>query len=58
MVSDGHLMRYQKATFKTTHGKLFELWRKYEEEGLQTHMLLRHASYLAGFDPAEDGDQE
>ena len=58
MVSDGHLTRYQKASYKSTHGKLRELWRRYEEEELPTTMLLRHVSYMAGFDPAEERERE
>lgn len=62
LVSENLVTRNQRLKYKRIHGRLFDLWDKYEDEDeYTTSKLLREASRLAGLGPiptmSEDGTE-
>jgi len=56
LVSEQSLTRYQRATYRKIHTRLFKLCEQYEDNvpGMTTSKLLREASYIVGFAPVPE----
>ena len=56
LVSEQSLTRYQRATYRKIHTRLFKLCEEYEDNapGMTTNKLLREASYTVGFTPVPE----
>ncbi|KAH3724128.1 hypothetical protein DPMN_049938 [Dreissena polymorpha] len=52
LVSEHALTRVNRNIFKEVHGRLFEIWEKYEDEDMTTTQLLRACSYIIGLGPS------
>ena len=48
LVSENLLTKVHREKYKKIHGKLHELWDKYDDGDLSTSSLLRAASQIAG----------
>ena len=48
LVKDGKLVRYQRNNYKSQQGRIFKLWKKYEQHEITTQHLLKACSRLAG----------
>ncbi|XP_052761819.1 uncharacterized protein LOC128204443 [Mya arenaria] len=51
LLSEQSLTRYQRATYKTAHGRLHKSWEDYEDGDMTKSKLLREVSFIAGFAP-------
>ena len=57
LVSENLLTKVHREKYKKIHGKLHELWDKYDDGDLSTSSLLRAASQIAGLGPSIVSDQ-
>ncbi|KAH3704180.1 hypothetical protein DPMN_079236 [Dreissena polymorpha] len=46
LVSEHALTRVHRKIFKEVHGRLFEIWEKYEDDDMTTSQLLRACSHI------------
>ncbi|KAH3749101.1 hypothetical protein DPMN_183592 [Dreissena polymorpha] len=53
LVSEHALTRVSRKIFKEVHGRLFEIWEKYEDDDMTTTQLLRTRSHIIGLGPIE-----
>ncbi|KAH3723663.1 hypothetical protein DPMN_049457 [Dreissena polymorpha] len=51
LVSEHALTRVHRKKYKETHGRLFLIWEKYEDEETSTSQLLLACSRIAGLGP-------
>lgn len=58
MVSENLLTRIQKKKYLKIHGRLFDLWDKYEDEDISTSQLLRGCSHIIGLGPISVPENE
>ena len=52
LVSENLLNKVQKQKYKKLHGKLFELWDKYDNTKIPTSQLSRATSKISGLGPS------
>ncbi|KAH3813734.1 hypothetical protein DPMN_142201 [Dreissena polymorpha] len=55
LVSEHALTRVHKI-FKEVHGRLLEIWEKYEDDDMTTTQLLRACSHIIGLGPSTTQD--
>ncbi|KAH3890478.1 hypothetical protein DPMN_014559 [Dreissena polymorpha] len=48
LVSEHALTRVHRKILKEVHGRLFEIWEKYEDDDMTTSQLLRACSHIIG----------
>ena len=48
LVKDGKLSRYQRRKYRSMQGRIFNLWKKYEQHKITTDQLLKACSRLTG----------
>jgi DNA-binding MltR family transcriptional regulator len=56
LVSEHALTRVHRKIFKEVHGRLFEIWEKYEDDDMTTTQLLRACSHIIGLGPSTTQD--
>ncbi|KAH3833573.1 hypothetical protein DPMN_106884 [Dreissena polymorpha] len=56
LVSEHALTRVHRKFFKEVHGRLFEIWEKYEDDDMTTTQLMRACSHIIGLGPSTTQD--
>ena len=51
LVSENLLHRRQRTMYAAIHGRLFDLWEKYEKEEITTESFLKACSAITGLSP-------
>ena len=51
LVSENLLHRRQRSIYTAIHGRLFQLWEKYEDDQITTEAFLKSCAAIAGLGP-------